>query len=1126
MTTGSGGGMSNIINLAALAVPVVPETSDMVPKLVAAGEKAGAAAGAAAGNTFNIYFRQATRKAEEESLSLGERMGKGVLQGFQRTGVGGQLQSMMGGLNLEKLGVVAGFAAAVVAVEKLGKALINIGEEFEGINRQVELMTTATGPQLDDMKEHVDNLVGSLDTSTKNLGSDFAILHQRLGLTGTDLDTVTKHVEEMRDRFGEFNSSNFAGAMLQFNVAAKDTDNTMASLVKSSRAFGVSLGTVIDGVAEAGPALRALGLNAEQAGYLMAAMAEKGLGGPAGPQMLARAEKANIETNKATGLHRTLGEFIETENAAIRALAANNDEAGAEQESFLAYGLRNWPLAIAAAEPYSDAIKKTHDQLKGSGKDIDDVADKTRTLTNEWERLSNEMHNMFRPEAKWALDWMTKMVRGMESGTGQGFWHWLTHSNEPVPDLPTPPAPGAPGGPPAVPPPSPHAGQTWTPDSSKPGGGSWVAPGTAAPAAPGPSGIPPLGGVALKDKSSPMPPGPGASQADVIKFIVASAKARGIPDNQIPGILAVAQAESQFGITGFMGFSTKTTDTGYTGGAPYANDYSKAMNQFLDNYMKGGLGTGGGEQAKAAAIDALNHGDPGPFLAWLQNGMQGAAPALNPEFAGNLRTGYSRFAGASLPVGGSSGTPAAGSAGTPVGMPGAASQFPGASGIQQVIFSNTKTGQKTGEAGPLSGGGAPGGGGQQLVGPGTANAGYYASDWEGHTGHVHTSFTKSPTTGEPYGLPANTTITQGGPGFPAWVYDLGKKYGLIASTYPGHQVLGDGLQHGIDWWPAAGGNMTGAGYTDSQEGDLQTFATGMATAGAGGGGSAPGAPAPAGMPGAPVLASSPGKQGVFPLGGRGSGGGAPSPNKVDETETHRNKALRDATDAVQDWTNAITDDKDNLKAVDGALLDAQRELLKQIPGTKGYVDAQAEVTKQEKAHRDALLKLNRDYEHLGDAQDDLREATDKMSDPIKGGGKGGSGAEQQFGAGLLSGIAQSLGLSDVFGSKAPWEFGSVKMGLGLLNWAMSGLHGGGGPLQGGRPAAGPAAGSPVGAPKPNDPGVPWGGKQANTVGYVDNSITVNTADMGFKPEDLHPIMNSYQRNQQTAAAPGGVGVTV
>lgn len=45
--------------------------------------------------------------------------------------------------------------------------------------------------------------------------------------------------------------------------------------------------------------------------------------------------------------------------------------------------------------------------------------------------------------------------------------------------------------------------------------------------------------------------------------------------------------------------------------------------------------------------------------------------------------------------------------------------------------------------------------------------------------------TKEPAT--PYGMPTGTNISYGAPGFPAWVYNMANQFGLMASTYPGHQ---------------------------------------------------------------------------------------------------------------------------------------------------------------------------------------------------------------------------------------------------------------------------------------------------------------------------------------------------
>jgi hypothetical protein len=257
----------------------------------------------------------------------------------------------------------------------------------------------------------------------------------------------------------------------------------------------------------------------------------------------------------------------------------------------------------------------------------------------------------------------------------------------------------------------------------------------------------------------------------------------------------------------------------------------------------------------------------------------------------------------------------------------------------------------------------------------------------------------------------------------------------------------------------------------------------------------------------------------MPWSSKGGKGGKPQdPYKVDESQTRIDKGLRDASEAVDDLKDQIVDDTESLKTFNGAVLDVQRALMVAKPNTEEYVKAQEGLTKALRAQHGGQKKLDRDYEHLADAQDNLRIAGDKSQDPNRPGGLGGSNAASAFGSSFLGGVAQSLGLSDVFGSKAPWEFGSVKAGLGLLNWAMSGLHPGKA-FQGGAPPGVTAGGPPL-------PGLPgWGTAgspphQANLSGYVDNSITVNHTGPSIEAADLHPIMNSYDRNRGVANTPG------
>ncbi len=82
-----------------------------------------------------------------------------------------------------------------------------------------------------------------------------------------------------------------------------------------------------------------------------------------------------------------------------------------------------------------------------------------------------------------------------------------------------------------------------------------------------------------------------------------------------------------------------------------------------------------------------------------------------------------------------------------------------------------------------------------------------------------------------YGLPTGTNITYGSAGFPPWVYALAERFGLRASTYPGHQEGSRAeagfapnparLNRGIDWSGPVDNMQRFADYLLSARGALE-----------------------------------------------------------------------------------------------------------------------------------------------------------------------------------------------------------------------------------------------------------------------------------------------------------------
>ena len=166
---------------------------------------------------------------------------------------------------------------------------MHVGEEFEDIERSVVLFTGGRVRALPELQEHATKLVASLDTSTKNLGSDMAILSTRLKMEANPaLDQLTRHIEELSERFGQINLDSFAAAMMRFGLSGKDADHALASLMQSAQELGVQLPPMINTLSTSGAILHDLGLSAEQAGFFIAKLQQLGPAGAGGIEVLRR----------------------------------------------------------------------------------------------------------------------------------------------------------------------------------------------------------------------------------------------------------------------------------------------------------------------------------------------------------------------------------------------------------------------------------------------------------------------------------------------------------------------------------------------------------------------------------------------------------------------------------------------------------------------------------------------------------------------------------------------------------------------------------------------------------------------------------------------------------------------
>jgi hypothetical protein len=300
---------------------------------------------------------------------------------------------------------IEGFEKVVETGEEVAKEVVEIGEKFEDLNRQIMVASTASGSALEELKMHADALTASLDTSTDKVGADMATLATRLNMeAGPALDKLTHDVEELRDRFGSLDTQALSGALIQFGVSGDRADEVLASLVHSSRQFGIGLNQLTEDLAASGQTLQEFDLSAEQAGHMLAALEAQHISASSAVNALAKAEKAASEQ------HKDLKTFVQDEIRTIEAYSAAGNKAAAEQESLLAFGNKNWVQSTNAAKEYLATLNAGPDAFKGNTAEMQHFIAMTQSLENRWESLRNKMTVAFAPLASVALDKINEAV--------------------------------------------------------------------------------------------------------------------------------------------------------------------------------------------------------------------------------------------------------------------------------------------------------------------------------------------------------------------------------------------------------------------------------------------------------------------------------------------------------------------------------------------------------------------------------------------------------------------------------------------------------------------------------------------------------------------------------------------
>ena len=317
-------------------------------------------------------------------------------------------QKSLGGLNLKAVAIgtafVAGTGLAIKAAVDMGKALYNLGSEFDSAYDAIRVGTGATGEDLVALQDTMKDVYTSIPATMEDSAKAIADYNTRLGLTGDELADMSKkalQVSSMLETDLETTIESSSKAMQQWGIDSKDMGDKMDYIFKVSQSTGMGFDELMINMQQYGPQLQEMGYSFEQASALMGQMEKAGVNTS---EVLGAMKKA-VGTLAKEGINASDGmqlyyEKIKNAGTAAEATALANEVFGARAGSTMAAAIRDGSLAV-------DELTKS---LQGNSESIDKAYWDTADFAEKWGLLQNKFKVAFEPVAMAVFDGMAELM--------------------------------------------------------------------------------------------------------------------------------------------------------------------------------------------------------------------------------------------------------------------------------------------------------------------------------------------------------------------------------------------------------------------------------------------------------------------------------------------------------------------------------------------------------------------------------------------------------------------------------------------------------------------------------------------------------------------------------------------
>lgn len=307
-------------------------------------------------------------------------------------------QKKISGLNVKALAVgaaVGGIAVATgKAVVEAGKYLKDLGSQFDEAADTIRIGTGATGDALDGLLDDFDEVYKSVPTTMEDASKAIADYNTRLGLTGPQLQEISKQALQVSDMLGDDLGGvieESSQAFQQWNIDADNMGGAMDYIFKVSQSTGMGFTDLMSNMQKFGPQLQEMGYSFERASALMGQLDKAGVN----TEEVLSAMKKSVGALAKEGISASDGlamyyEQIKNAGTAAEAASIASEIFGTKAGSTMAAAIRDGTLAVG---DLTESLLENGETIAGAAEDTYDFAERLQIMKQGLEVALKPMAN-------------------------------------------------------------------------------------------------------------------------------------------------------------------------------------------------------------------------------------------------------------------------------------------------------------------------------------------------------------------------------------------------------------------------------------------------------------------------------------------------------------------------------------------------------------------------------------------------------------------------------------------------------------------------------------------------------------------------------------------------------------